>query len=337
MKNRLRVGLAGAGMASGFHLPGWRMLGDEIDLVAIADPDIEKARARATEFGIAKVFSSLESMLASARLDAVDIATPPSMHATNCEVAASAGVAILCQKPLAPSLEAASHIFKQLDNRVRLMVHENWRFRPHYRILQNWLLQGRIGNFVRGEIDVRSCGLLPAENGIIPALVRQPLLATLPRLMVAEVLVHHLDIALWLTGADKVNFSELRFDAKSVFGESAARIHLSNSDHKEIVVTGNMADASALPVLRDSVSLIGDRGSIELRGNVLRLLTDNPITHRFDFDEDYQMSYAATIGHFVDALQSDTAFETPPEWHLRVLEVSEIAYRIQNEKMRSLK
>jgi predicted dehydrogenase len=328
--SRLRVGLVGAGMVSGFHLAGWRLLGDSVELVAIADPDTASAQMRATQFGLSQVYPSLESMLDGSRLDAVDIMTPPAMHAAHCEVAAAAGVAILCQKPLAPSWEVASQLCERLGNRVRLMVHENWRFRQHYRVLNRWMSEGRIGNFLHGEIDTRSCGLLPDGSGNIPALVRQPLLATLPRMMIAEVLVHHLDIALWLTGADSVTHAGLRFNAHQIVGESAACIHLATADQREVVVAGDMTDAAALPVLRDRVSLFGDRGGIELRGNFLRLLTSNPTLHEFDFDADYRMSYAAAIGHFVDALQSDTDFETPPEWHLRVLEMAEKAYRIQS-------
>ena len=318
MRARLRVGLAGAGMVSGFHLPAWCKLREEVEIVAIADPDIARANAKAAEFGISKTFPNLESMLDACQLDAVDIMTPPSMHAAHCESACAAGVHILCQKPLTPTSREAVALCSQLGDRVRLMVHENWRFRPHYRVLHKWLSQGKIGNLVCGKIDVRSSGLVPDVSGDIPALKRQPLLAGLPRLMVSEVLVHHLDIAMWLTGVDRVSDAELRFEVPQVKGESAARIDLASTNQIKVIVHGDMADVSALPVLRDQVSLIGERGCIDLKGNVLRLSSRESLEHVFSLESDYSMSYAAAIAHFVHALKSNAEFETTPQWHLRV-------------------
>jgi predicted dehydrogenase len=315
-------------MVSGFHLPGWRALGDKVELVAIADPDLVKGQARADQFGIGQVYNCMDSMINACQLDAVDIMTPPATHAANCELAAASGIAILCQKPLAPSWSQAAELNQRLAKRVRLMVHENWRFRPHYRLIHQWLKQGRIGNFLHGEIDVRSCGLLADSSHRLPALVRQPLLATLPRLMIAEVLVHHLDIAVWLAGAHVVTSTRIRHDVPQVAGESAARIELANAKQQAIVVAGNMADPQSQPALRDSVRLVGDSGQIELVGTTLKVLSDEPTTHEFDFDSDYSQSYAAAIAHFVCALQADLDFETPPEWHLCVLKLAEEAYRL---------
>lgn len=328
MNARLRIGLVGAGMVSSFHLPGWRALGDAVELVAIADPDLAKAQARADQFRIGQVFPSLQDMLSASRLDAVDIMTPPATHVVNCETASSAGVAILCQKPLAPNWVQAVALSQRLEPKVRLMVHENWRFRPHYRLIHHWLNTGCIGNLIRGEIDVGSSGLLPDNHGQLAALVRQPLLATLPRLMIAEVLVHHLDIAMWLAGDQVVTAAKLRHDVPNVAGESAARIELSNAEQRTMVVSGNMADPKGQSILRDQVQLIGDKGRIELTGTTLKLLTDEPVTHEFDFDSDYSYSYRAAISHFVHALKTDQEFETPPQWHLRVLKLAEDAYRL---------
>jgi len=328
MTARIRVGLVGAGMVSGFHLPGWRALGEAIELVAIADPDLAKAQARADEFGISQVYPNLQSMLDACRLNAVDIMTPPSTHAVNCEMAADAGVAILCQKPLAPSWATADALIQRLAGRTRLMVHQNWRFRPHYRLIHQWLNEGCIGNLVHGEIDTRSSGLLPDKTGRIPSLVRQPMLATLPRLMISEVLVHYLDIALWLAGDQVVTSARLRHDVAQITGESAACITLNTTRQQTIVIAGDMADPKAPPALRDRVKLVGEKGQIELSGSTLRLLTSKPVTHEFDFDSDYSKSYAAAIAHFVHSVQTGQDFETPPHWHLRVLKLAEDAYRL---------
>ena len=53
--------------------------------------------------------------------------------------AAHRGVPVLCQKPLAPTLSQAESLVAEFADKTRLMVHENWRFRPYYRQVAQWL------------------------------------------------------------------------------------------------------------------------------------------------------------------------------------------------------
>ena len=55
---------------------------------------------------------------------------------------AARGLAVMCQKPLAPTLAAAEALVAAVGGAVPLMVHENWRFRPYYRRLRAWLDEG---------------------------------------------------------------------------------------------------------------------------------------------------------------------------------------------------
>ncbi|MEO7244853.1 MAG: Gfo/Idh/MocA family oxidoreductase [Rubrivivax sp.] len=327
MRSRLRVGLAGAGMVSAFHLPAWRALADQVELVAVADPDIERAQAAARQYGVPRAWRSLDDMLAGELLDAVDLMTPPHLHAEQCLAAAAAGVAVLCQKPLAPSAGQARQLIGAVGSRVRLMVHENWRFRPHYRQVRRWLDEGRIGELRSAELQTLSCGLLPDAEGRMPALVRQPLLATLPRMMVAEVLVHHLDIVCWLAGPARVVQASLQHAVSQISGESAATIVLACAGGARFEVGGDMAAARALPTLRDELALTGSLASITLRGTRLHLSGDAPEASMVDLEADYADSYIGAIGHFVYALRNDHPFEATLEDHLDVLELVDEAYR----------
>jgi predicted dehydrogenase len=101
-RSPLRVAFAGAGLMSQFHLAGWRQL-DDVEIVAICDPEASKARSRAKEFGIPAVFTDFETMLAETRPDAVDIATPVDTHAALVRIAADHGVHASSQKPVTGS------------------------------------------------------------------------------------------------------------------------------------------------------------------------------------------------------------------------------------------
>jgi len=197
MKPKLRVAVAGAGFASGLHLSGWKRL-QNAEVVAICDPSEDKARARAQEFGVREVFSDCETMLATVAPDAIDIVAPMAAHVPLCHLAAQRGVHILCQKPLAPSAAEAVALARALEGRVRLMVHENWRFRAQYRQVKRWLDAGELGDAVSCSMQVRASGLLANIDGIRPQVMRQPFCATLDRYMIGEVLIHHLDVLRWL-------------------------------------------------------------------------------------------------------------------------------------------
>ena len=76
-------------------------------------------------------------MLAAEEIDALDVASPRETHAAWVEAAAARGIDVLCQKPLTPTLAEAEALVQRVGARVRLMVHENWRFRPWYRELKH--------------------------------------------------------------------------------------------------------------------------------------------------------------------------------------------------------
>jgi predicted dehydrogenase len=324
---RLRVAVAGAGMVSRHHLIAWSRCPDA-DVVAIADPDVARAKTRAEAFGIDATFGDAGTMLERTRPDALDIAASHEAHASLCDLAASRGVAILCQKPLAPSLHQAQAIVRNAGNRVRLMVHENYRFRRWYRQAHGWIEAGAIGPLRHLAIAARGSGLVQRADGTYPALTRQPMLGTIPRLMIGEVLVHHLDVACWLAGPLVLRSAVVRHDVDAVRGETAAVLLLSR-DGLTATVEGDMAVPGSPARIEDRMELTGTAGTLRLDGSALVLATRSGRSQSlsYDSDESYQQSYDAAIAHFVDALRNDRAFETPPDVHLRVLALMEDAYR----------
>src|SRR5438270_2507048 len=123
-------------MISWYHLEAWRSLGARVHVVAVCDPDLAKAEARAREFAIPHVYREADAMLAMQTIDALDVASPRRTHAAWVEEAAARGIAVLCQKPMTPTLAESQSLVRKVEGKSRLMVHENWRFRPWYRDLR---------------------------------------------------------------------------------------------------------------------------------------------------------------------------------------------------------
>ena len=144
----LRGALVGAGRVSANHLQAWMRI-PQAEIVAVADPDLAKARERAQAFDIdaAHVYAGLAELLdAEARLDFVDIATRPQTHLEVVGLAAAHGLHVNCQKPFALSLADAREMIRACrEAGVVLNVNENWRWRSWYREIRQMIVEGRIG------------------------------------------------------------------------------------------------------------------------------------------------------------------------------------------------
>ena len=199
MSEKLRIGFAGAGAISQYHLAGWSQMPDA-QVVAICDIDEAKARAKAQAFNIPNVYTDFRTMIEREKLDAVDIVTPVGTHAALTRLAADAGLHVSCQKPLTPTVREAEDLIAYVGERVRFMVHENYRFRPHYVMIREWLEQGRVGEITQARMTVRCQGMIEV-NGVPPFLLnRQPYLKDFTRLLIFEVLIHNLDAMRVLLG-----------------------------------------------------------------------------------------------------------------------------------------
>jgi len=322
----LRVALAGAGMISHYHLTAWSRLGNRAKVVAIADPDRAKAALRAEAFGIPAVYTDVADMLTSEHVDAIDIASPRETHAQNVGYAASRGVDVLCQKPLAPTLALSESLVRDLGSRVRLMVHENWRFRPWYRRMKGWLEEGAVGDLLLGNMASISSGLLPDPTGKIPALVRQPFMAGEARLLIAESLIHEMDVVRWLMGPLRVVAARASRSIDSVKGETLSAIFMETANGAPVIVTGTMAAPGFSARGQDRFELIGSKGSAVVAGTQVQLLGPRSDSQEYDFDEGYQASFDGVIAHFVDCLESGATFETDPSDNLETLRLVEHAY-----------
>jgi predicted dehydrogenase len=328
MAEPLKIGLIGAGWVTQHHLKGWARIADRARVVAIADPSRERAEARAKEFSIPAVFESAQAMLDAGGLDAVDIAAPRAVHAELARLVADHGLPILCQKPLAPTLEEAERLVADIGTRVRMMVHENWRFRAYYRQAAEWLKAGRVGEVKGASLTLVTSGTVPDAKGAFPALVRQPFMATEERMLVAEVLIHHLDTLRMLLGPLKVAAAALTRTCPSLKGEDGAIIQLATPQGVGVSVFATFAAYGAPPQQGDQLLVLGDKGALRVDGAALSLAGPDADARAYDAQETYLGSYAGAIAHFVDGLISGAPFETSPEDNLETLRLVEDCYRL---------
>jgi D-apiose dehydrogenase len=322
----LRIGMIGAGWVTLHHLNAYRQLSERAKVVAIADPVAEARNRRAEAYAIPSVYANAAEMLELEQLDAVDVASPRETHVAMCELAASRGLAILCQKPLAPNLLEAQTLVRNVPSGVRLMVHENWRFRPHYRLIARWLNEARIGKVRQAAMTILTSGLLPDAEGRLPAVERQPFFATLDRLLLMEVMIHHVDTLRFLLGPLELEGASLGHSCPGVRGEDRATLLMSSPSGTAVVLNGDFMARGYPTAQFDRLEIFGERGTIRFVDTTLQLINDNPIARTVDLDANYMAAYRGAIEHFIDCLASGAPFETSPADNLETLRLVEDAY-----------
>ena len=112
----LKVAIIGAGIG-GEHLAAYRMLPDQFSVVMICDLDEERARSIVAGDQIS-VSSDLSDVLSNPEIDIVDVCLPPHLHFSTAVAALKAGKHVICEKPLAGSLQEVDElglVSKQAD------------------------------------------------------------------------------------------------------------------------------------------------------------------------------------------------------------------------------
>jgi predicted dehydrogenase len=138
-----------------------------------------------------------------------------------CAYAAVRGVHIICQKPLAPTLEESRRIVATAQAAgVRFMVHENWRWQPWYREIRRIQDSGAIGEFTHVHFLMRM-GDGWGENAYLD---RQPFFRRYPRLLVYETGVHFIDTFRYLLGEVTSVYAQLRRLNPVIQGEETGQI-----------------------------------------------------------------------------------------------------------------
>jgi predicted dehydrogenase len=154
---RLKVGVIGGGAISQVaHLPVLKKL-KSVEVPAICDTDLPKARALADRFGVKDAFDDIEDLLRFEALDAVVICTPNHLHESHILAALSAGLHVLVEKPLAMSATSAQRIVRAAEKRAQVvMAGMNHRYRPDVQIVRSFVQGGELGSVesVRGSWHV---------------------------------------------------------------------------------------------------------------------------------------------------------------------------------------
>ena len=153
----LNVAIVGTGNISHNHIQSYLEFGQRCNIVALVDIYPEKAQEKKERYGLseARVYESHQQMLSSEpHLDIVDVCTPPYVHADITIDALHAGCHVLCEKPMAASLEECDAMIaaQQSSGKTLSIIAQN-RFTDAFWRLKAALDSGLAGKICHAQVD----------------------------------------------------------------------------------------------------------------------------------------------------------------------------------------
>lgn len=251
----LQGAVIGCGFFAQNHLLAWNAL-DGVQLAAVCDLNAGKAAAAAELTG-ARPYTDLGTMLASERLDFVDVATTMESHEAILAKAAERSVPAICQKPLAPDIATCRRIVARAAAAgAVLMVHENFRFQRPMQEVRRLLDEGVVGMPFFAHVAWRTG---------YDVVAGQPYLAAVERFILLDLGIHVLDIARFLMGEVREVYARTQRTLPGAVGESQATMLLTHESGamSEVACTYTMR-AEPDPFPQTLLEIEGDRGTLRL-------------------------------------------------------------------------
>jgi predicted dehydrogenase len=291
-----QVGLLGLGFIGRRHIEAYHSL-----------PGVEVVTRSSARFAHLQDPETLyEAMIGDPELDALDICLPTALHAPLTIAALDAGKHVLCEKPMALTVEACGRMLEagKRNKGVVLMVAHVLRFWPAYRVLHEAVAGGTYGA-IRSARFARRSGLpswgpwllRPEESGGAPL----------------DLLVHDYDQALWLFGAPE------SATARTVGSPNVIECSLRYPGGLEVAVAGGWYTDNVPFAMEFDLQA----SEFELRyvNDHLQLLHPPAVPTEIALPQ--EDPYASQIAYFLDCCRNGHApIECPPESSAKAVELA---------------
>lgn len=277
-----RIGLVGCGRISKNHFDAIGKV-DGLELAAVCDTDVERARRAGEEHGV-PCYRALDEMLRAGTIDVVTICTPSGLHSVQGIAAAQAGKHVVTEKPMSLSLRQADDLVRACDDAgVQLFVVKQNRLNPPIQLVKRAVDKGRFGRIYLANVTVRWQrpqeyydaepwrGTWEFDGG---AIMNQA--------------SHYVDLIQWLVGP-----------VESVLGKTATQARRIEAEDSGIGILKfrsgalGVIEVNVLTYPRNlegSITIIGERGTVKIGGTAVNRVE----TWTFaEYDDDDKLVEAA--------------------------------------------
>ncbi len=300
----LKIGLIGSGFMGSVHAAGWNRLtemGFPVELTACYSLDEVTALQLSERYELT-ILNSLEALIATS--DVIDVCSPTHLHFEQVTAAARAGKHIVCEKPLARTVEDAAEMVRICEQHgVKLLVAHVVRFFPEYAAAKGIVERGEIGE--PAVLRLTRCSFKPQADKPESWFHNE----TLSGGMMLDLMIHDFDYARWVAGDVE------RVFARHTSGRDYALVTLRHTSGALSHIEGGWAYPK--PMFRTALEIAGSHGLIEHpagRPNPVNIYLhqtasgDSPAIavpgSPLSLDDD---PYKVEIRHFYDVLTTDAA------------------------------
>ena len=145
MSAKLGVCIVGCGYMGQIHAARWSRV-PEAQVVAVVDTDLQRAERLAHQYRLEPYYLDYREAIGLPQVDVVSVCIPTALHVDVSVAAAEAGKHVLCEKPMALTLEQADRMMAAAEaNQVKLGVGFMRRHSPVVQDLRSLLAQGKFG------------------------------------------------------------------------------------------------------------------------------------------------------------------------------------------------
>jgi myo-inositol 2-dehydrogenase/D-chiro-inositol 1-dehydrogenase len=305
----LRAGVVGAGFVANAHVNAYASTPGVL-LVGVADPVAAKAERLASHVG-AKAVASLEELI-EARIDVVSICTPSPTHATLAVQALDAGLHVLCEKPIARTLDDG-RLLASAGRRSAglLMIGHVSRFEPEHRQAKQLVDDGMIG-----QIQMMSHSMTTSMPGWSE--VAWLAKAELSGGPLVDLAVHSFDFLSWVCGGTPVRLHAVGADTAS--GPSTYALVTIRYDSGAIALVETSWAHPVSHGFKLSTELVGSDGRLswtydDIVGGAMNLADGASVA----FEPLSDRGFRTEIQTFIAAVRAGTSSPVPADQALTAL------------------
>jgi predicted dehydrogenase len=302
------------------HGPAWRRI-PQANVIATCDIVKERAEQARAELGTEKCFTSFDELLSNDGVDLVDICTPHPSHAELAVLALEAGKHVICEKPMALTVEDAARMMNTARAKgLHLYIGHTRRFDRRWVEVKQQLNSGRVGEPVAVRWNERSWAgfsadswrWAPQNGGVL-----------------MDLGVHVADLFAWFLEAQATEVYaktlSIRAEARRSGAADFALVQLTFGRNKQALMELSWAHPRGYAPFYSSLEIVGTRGKISLSDRdaapmvVIKGGTEMP---RYSpLLSTFPESFVGELAHFVESVAANTAPCVTPEDAYRAVEV----------------
>jgi predicted dehydrogenase len=331
----LKIGLIGAGkIAETFHLPAWaQVVGAEV--VALVDPRIDAAKKLGQEYGVCNIFSTIENMLSSIKLDAVDICSPHTFHADHAIRSLESGLHCIIEKPFTTDKKNARKIASEAEKHgLIVMCAQHQRFRPESILLKSKIDAGELGEIYHVNVEAMASRGIPVQ--VANSFTDKRLSGGGPLIDQGS---HAIDIAWWLMGcpspssafavmhdgtAPKIGTTKNGAEWNVYNVEDFATAVIRFKNNKSITIRTSYFSNCAKDIF--SCEILGTKGGMTWPDTIITKPYGNNVRRKKLKVETSSLASVAELSHFTSLIKGTDEAIIPLEQSVELVEIIDGLY-----------